>query len=155
MSALKLIKRVQALSPEVPEWEILVVLSRPRLLSRIQETLQPLDLEGCQQEINRKQLRPSREGVAKSLRALRAYLVNMIQGLKDAGPPAPLYQEDEDDDEECVGPEYEYYNIPVPKVCAVDGDEWWAPGLSYPCGLPGHMHSLAVCPEFWGMTPMD
>ena len=112
-------------------------------------------MEGCRQEIYKKQLRPSREGVAESLRALHAYLVNMIQGLKDAGPPAPLYQEDEDDDEECVGPEYEYYNIPVPKVCAVDGDEWWAPGLSYPCGLPSHVHSLAVCPEFWGMTPMD
>ena len=108
VSALKLIKRVQALSPEVPEWEILVVLSRPRLLSRIQETLQPQDVEGCRQEIYKKQLRPSREGVAESLRTLRAYLVNMIQGLKDAGPPAPLYQEDEDDDEECVDPEYEY-----------------------------------------------
>ena len=102
----------------------------------------------------KKRLRPSREGVAESLGVLCAYLVNMIQRLKNAGPPAPLYQED-DHSGDCMDSEYEYYNIQVPRVCAIEDDEWWAPGLSYPCGLPGHVHSLAVCPEFWSMAPMD
>ena len=95
------------------------------------------------------QLRPSIEGVAKSLAALSAYLVNMIQGLRDAGPPAPLFKEDVDLDGE-ITEEFLYYNIQVTRVCTLDNGEWWAPGLTYPCGLPGH-----VCPEFWSLTPMD
>ena len=35
------------------------------------------------------------------------------------------------------------------------GDMWWAPGLTHPCGLLGHVHSLAFCEEFWSMSPMD
>ena len=154
MSALKLIKRVQALSPEVPEWEILVILAKPWIMSRIQETLQPQDVEGCRQELFKKQLRPSKGRGAESLQILCTYLVNMIQGLRDAGPPAPLtYQDDEDEQYEDI--EHAYYNIQVPRAYVLEGDEWWAPGLSHPCGLPGHVHSLAVCPKFWCMTPMD
>ena len=48
-----------------------------------------------------------------------------------------------------------YYNVQVARVDALEDDKWWAPGLSYPCGLPGHLHSLAVCGEFWGMEPGD
>ena len=54
VSALKLIKRVQALRLEVSEGEILVTLAKPRILSRIQETLQPQDVEGCRQELFKK-----------------------------------------------------------------------------------------------------
>ena len=39
VSALELIKRVQAMRPEVSEREILFTLAKPRILSRIQETL--------------------------------------------------------------------------------------------------------------------
>ena len=48
-----------------------------------------------------------------------------------------------------------YYSIQEPRVYALEDDEWWELGLSYPCGLPGHLHSLAVCGEFWGMEPGD
>ena len=38
---------------------------------------------------------------------------------------------------------------------AEEDDIWWAPGLTYPCGIPGHVHNLGVCEEFWMMSPMD
>ena len=47
VSALNLVNRVQSLSPEVLEWEVLVILAKPWILCRIQETLQPQDVERC------------------------------------------------------------------------------------------------------------
>ena len=83
--------------PEVSEWEILSTLTKPRILSRIQETLQSQDVEGCRQEFPKIQLNPPTRKTAESLQVLCAYLEHMIQGLRDAGPPAPLIYPDDDD----------------------------------------------------------
>ena len=34
-------------------------------------------------------------------------------------------------------------------------DMWWDPSLTHPCGLPGHVHELAFCQEFWYLTPEE
>ena len=115
-------------------------------------------MEGCRQELVRKCFSPPKGRGAESLQVLCNYLVNMIQELRDAGPPAPLiYQGEEDDNDEMQYEDVEhiYYNIQEARAYALEGDEWWAPGLSYPCGIPGDVHSLAVCTEFGSLDPKD
>ena len=87
---------------------------------------------------------------------LRRYLECTIQVLRDDGPPAPMvyrYDGDKDPEANCEDMLHVYYNIQ--ELYAEEDDFWWAPGLTYPCGIPGHIHSLGVCEEFWTMTPMD
>ena len=153
VTTLLFLKRVMGLSPEVPEWEILIILGKPQMLNRVLETLQWQEEEGFRQEIGKKHLDPSRRRGAEILMALCTYLEQLIQGLRSAGPPAPfVYYHDEDDYKDEVS---SYYSIQVDRAYALEDDEWRAPRLSYPCGLPGHLHSLAVCGEFWGMESGD
>ena len=73
------------------------MLAKPRILNRLQETLQQQDVEGFRQELIRKSLSPPKGRGAESLGALCTYLEQRIQGLGEVGPPAPLsYQGKED-----------------------------------------------------------
>ena len=102
-------------------------------------------------------LSPSTRRGKEILVGLRRFLRETERKIVDSGPPAPLYFHytgylvdlpDKD-------PEHHYYGIQQPRVCAVEDDYWWDPRLSYPCGLPGHVHELAFCQEFWYLTPME
>ena len=102
------------------------------------ETLQRRDVEGSRQELIRGSLSPSRGTGSEGLRVLCSYLEQMSQGLRDAGPPAPLVYRHEDLVEEVVEEDVEhvYYRIQEPRVNAEEDNIWWVPGLIHPCGLP-------------------
>ena len=93
----------------------------------------------------------------ESLAALRSFLDKSVRMMRDSGPPAPLFYHYDEylADVPDKDPEHHYYGIQEPRVCAEEDDHCWKPDISYPCGPPGHVHSLAFCQEFWSLTPMD
>ena len=141
VAAVKFIRRVKSLSPEVPESELQAALASPKMLTRVQETLQHRDVEGNRQKMIRSGLSPSRGRGSEALKVLCSYLEHTILALRDAAAYEDV--------------EHVYYCIQEPRLNAEGDDVWWAPGLTYPCGIPGHIHSLAVCEGFWTMAPMN
>ena len=131
------------------------VEAHPRMIARVQGTLQYRDMEGYRLELLRSGLNPSKGRGSEALEVLRKYLEHMIQELKVAGPPAPMIYRYDNPEPLCEDIEYSYYNIQEPQVYAKEDDVWWALGLIYPCGIPGQAHSIGVCTEFWTMTPME
>ena len=93
----------------------------------------------------------------ETLAGFLRFLKETAKEIVDSGPPAPLYFHYTGYlvDLPYKDPEHYYYGIQQPRVCAEEDDHWWDPRLSYPCGLPGHVHELAFCQEFWYLTPME
>ena len=144
VAALKFIYRATALTPEVPFREMLAVIAHPRILAQVRDTLQYRDVEGYGLELIRSRLNPSKGRGSEALIVLHKYLERMIQELRAAGPPAPMVYRYDNPEAPCEDTEYGYHNIQEPRVYA-DDDVWWAPGLIYPCGIPGHVDSLGMC----------
>ena len=86
----KFIERVKSLSPDVPEQQLQMILSHPRVITRIQETLQRRDVEGSRQELIRSGLGPSTGRGPEGLRVLCSYLEQTLHGLLDASSPVPM-----------------------------------------------------------------
>ena len=120
-------------------------------------TLQTQDTESFRLSLPGGSLSLSGRRGTESLDALRSLLDESTQTLVDNGPPVPLFFHYDDYlvDLPDKDSEHHYYGIQQPRVCAEEDDHWWDPEISYPCGLPGHMHKLAFCQEFWYKTPMD
>ena len=74
VAAVKFIKRVNCLFPEVPEQQLQGILSHPKVLAQIQETLQQRDVEGSRQELIRSSLSPSTGRGSEGLRVLCSYM---------------------------------------------------------------------------------
>ena len=156
-AASQLMERVTAIAPTLPEKQLESLLSHPQTMNRILMTLQTQDIDLFRSSLPRGSLSLSRRRDTESLAALRSFPGESIWILRDSRPPVPLfYHYDEylvDVPDKDL--EHQYYEIQEPRVCAEEDDLWWEPNLSHPCGLPGQVHNLAFCQEFWAMSPID
>ena len=156
-AASELIERFTAIAPTVPENQLESLLSHPQIMNWIVMTLQTQDTEFFRLSLPGGSLSLSGRRGTENLDAHRSFLDESIRTLVDNGPPVPLFYHYDDYlvDLPDKDPEHHYYGIQQQRVCAEEDDHWWEPEISYPCGLPGHVHKLAFCQEFWSMTPMD
>ena len=120
-----------------PENQLESLLSHPKILNRVLMTLQTQDIESFR-VFPGGNLRLSGRRSTETLAGFRRFLDETARDIVDSGPPAPLF--------------FHYYGIQQLRVCAEEEDHWWDPEISYPCGLPGHVHELAFCQEFWTGT---
>ena len=155
-AALKLCERFMNLAPTVPKKHLEALLSNPRILARILSTLQEQDSDLFRDSLG-KNCSPSIRRGTETLGSLRKFLKETATSIAESGPPVPLYYHYTDYlvDVPEKDPEHHYYGIQQPRVCAEEDDRWWDPSLTYPCGLPGHVHELAFCQEFWYLAPEE
>ena len=125
-------------------------------MARVLSTLQVQDSESFRDSRGGNLSLSNRRGT-ETLAGLRRFLRDTAKKIAKSGSPVPLYFHYTDYlvDVPDKDPEHHYYGIQQPRVCAEEDDMWWDPSLSYPCGLPGHVHELAFCQEFWHLTPEE
>ena len=138
-AASKFFERFLSLAPTVPRKQLETLLSSPKILVRVLSTYQIQDTESFRDSPVGNLSLSTRRGT-ETLVGLRRFLRDTARKIAESGPPVPLYFHYTDYlvDVPDKDPEHHYYGIQ--QLCAEEDDRWWDPSLSYPCGLPGHVH---------------